>query len=110
MTILDERVTLISVMRVISRSTLRDFWETHPDAEGPLSAWFREAKSAAWKTTSDIKRQFVSASFLADRIVIFNIGGNKYRLVVQVLFETQVVFIRFVGTHQEYDERNKRGW
>jgi len=96
-------------MHVISRSTLRDFWETHPDAEGPLLAWFREAKVAEWATPSDIKRSYASASFLAERVVIFNIAGNKYRLEVQVLFEQQVVYVRFVGTHQEYDERNKRG-
>lgn len=72
-------------------------------------AWFREAKVAAWATTSEIKRHYSSASFLADRVVVFNIGGNKYRLEVQVLFEQQVVYVRFVGTHQEYDERNKRG-
>jgi mRNA interferase HigB len=72
-------------------------------------AWFREAKVAEWATPSDIKRNYASASFLAERIVIFNIGGNKYRLEVQVLFEQQVVYVRFVGTHQEYDERNQRG-
>ena len=97
-------------MRVISRSTLQTFWETHPDAEGPLLSWFREAKVALWNNPSDIKERYASASFLADRFIVFNIGGNKYRLVVRVQFQAKTVLIRFVGTHQEYDEQNKKGW
>ena len=93
-------------MRIISRKTLKDFYETHPDAEQPLLAWYREAKDADWNKPSDIKAKFGSASVLKDKIVIFNIGGNKYRLVVRVFFESHLVYVRFVGTHAEYDAIN----
>lgn len=95
---------------MISRAKLKEFWESHPDAAGPLQSWFREATQGEWKTPSDIKAIFASASFLHDRLVVFNIAGNKYRLVVHVLFQQGILYIRFVGTHQEYDEQNKKGW
>jgi len=97
-------------MRVLSHATLKTFWETHPDAQGALLSWYREAKAAVWNTTQDIKDRYASASFLPDRLVVFNIGGNKYRLVVRVQFQAKIVLIRFVGTHQEYDVQNKKGW
>jgi len=76
------------------------------DAKGPLDVWWHEAKRAKWKTWTDIKEQYRSASVLKDNRVVFNIGGNKYRLVVRINFMTQVVYIRFVGTHKEYDKIN----
>ena len=93
-------------MRVISRKTLRDFWEVqhHADAEAPLSAWFVEAEKAGWATLAAVKAQYASASVLKDGRVVFNIGGNKYCLVVRIRFDKRIAFIRFVGTRREYDE------
>ena len=93
-------------MRIIARRTLREFWELHPDAEQPLKAWFAEVSGATWETPQAIKDQYRHASFVADNRVIFNIGGNKYRLVVWINFKVSIVYIRFVGTHKEYDKIN----
>lgn len=91
-------------MRIISRSTLRLFWEKHPDAEQPLRAWHAEAERARWEDPSDIKAQYQTASFLAGNRVVFNIKGNTYRLIVAIKFKPfYVVYVRFVGTHREYD-------
>jgi len=89
-------------MRIIARRTLREFWEKHGDAEQPLKAWFAETSSASWETPQTIKDQYRHSSFVADNRVIFNIGGNKYRLVVHVNYDFGIVFIKFVGTHSEY--------
>lgn len=90
-------------MRVIAVSTLRDFWQRHPDAEQPLRAWYEEATSAAWTQPANIKAQYRSASVLKNRRVVFNIKGNDYRLIVAVAYRLQVVYVKFVGTHREYD-------
>jgi len=90
-------------MRVIAVSTLRAFWKRHPDAEQPLKAWFEEATSASWRQPTDIKARYRSASILKNRRVVFNIKGNDYRLVVAVAYRLQVVYVKFVGTHREYD-------
>lgn len=92
-------------MHVISRKTLKEFYEqpAHRDAEGPLKVWFHEAKRADWKTPTDIKALYRSADILKGNRVVFNIGGNKYRLVVKINYPTKTVFIRFIGTHKEYD-------
>lgn len=90
-------------MRIIARRTLRVFWERHPDSEQPLKAWFAEANSADWKNPQQIKGRYSHASFVADNRVIFNIGGNKYRLVAHVNYDFQILYIKFVGTHAEYD-------
>ena len=90
-------------MRVISRSTLRNFWQAHPDAEGPLEAWFKEAEHADWKTFKDIKQRYGSADPLPDNRVVFNIKGNHYRLVVKINYAVGIIYIRFIGTHAEYD-------
>ena len=90
-------------MRVISRKALRRFWERHADSEMPLRAWFKEAKEAAWQGPSDLKARYASASFLANDLVVFNIKGNEYRLVVAVRYDFGIVYVRFVGTHAEYD-------
>jgi len=90
-------------VRIYSRSTLRRFWSKHPDAEQPLRAWFAEARKAKWERPSDIKALHRSASFVGDDRVVFNIGGNKYRLVVAVSYRRGSVFVRFVGKHNEYD-------
>ena len=90
-------------MRVIAVSTLRAFWERHPDAEQPLKAWYEEATSAAWTQPADIKAQYRSASVLKNRRVVFNIKGNDYRLIVVVRYTSTTMFIRFVGTHESAD-------
>ena len=90
-------------MRVIAVSTLRDFWVKHPQAEIPLRAWFADASRAAWKTPADIKAAHRNASFIGSNRVVFNIKGNDYRLVVAVHYNRGMMYIRFVGTHKEYD-------
>lgn len=91
-------------MRVISKKRLRDFWARHPDAEQPLSAWWAEAKHAAWSNPAAVKQRYNTASIIGDRRIVFNIGGGKYRLVVKVNYAYGQVHVRFVGTHQEYDK------
>ena len=90
-------------MRIIAKTALRNFWARHPDAEQPLRAWHSETKRAAWKTPADVKLQFRSASILRGERAVFNIGGNKYRLVVKINYSFGVVYIRFIGTHRDYD-------
>jgi mRNA interferase HigB len=90
-------------MRVIAKSTLRDFWEKYPDAKEALEAWHDDAERAIWRTPAEIRAVYASASVLANNRVVFNIRGNHYRLVIQIHYNTQIVFIRFVGTHREYD-------
>jgi mRNA interferase HigB len=86
---------------VISRKRLIAFWRLHPGARAPLAAWFSELKKAKWPDTTEVKRRYPSASFVGRDRIVFNIKGNKYRLVVR--YRPPVVFIRFVGTHAEYD-------
>ncbi len=90
-------------MRVVAVGTLRAFWLQHPDAEQPLKAWFEEASKASWAQPSDIKVQYRSASILKNRRVVFNIKGNDYRLVVAVAYRLQIVYVKFIGTHHQYD-------
>ena len=93
-------------MRVFNYATLRDFFERHADAKDPLLAWFDETTNANWQTPLDIKGRFSSADFVEGNRVIFNIKGNKYRLVVAVRYEFHAVYVRFIGTHAEYDKVN----
>jgi mRNA interferase HigB len=90
-------------MRVISVKKLREFWLKHPDAEQALRIWYNDARRSTWRSTEDIKRSYASASFLPGNRVIFNIHGNNYRLVVVVFYKGGIVYIRFVGTHAEYN-------
>ena len=93
-------------MRVISKRTLRKFWEDssqHRDAQASLEAWHGEALNAHWKTPQAIKEQFRSASILKNNRIVFNIAGNKYRLIVSIDYGRQACFIRFIGTHKQYD-------
>ena len=90
-------------MRIIALKTLRTFWERHPAVRQPLQAWYYDAKRATWRTPADIKHTYRNASFLSNHRVGFNIKGNQYRLVVVVNYQCGIVYIRFVGTHQEYD-------
>jgi len=90
-------------MHIIALRALREFWEKHPQAETPLRAWYAEASRANWSTPADIKAAHRNASFLANKRVVFNIKGNDYRLVVAVRYTSTMMFIRFVGTHADYD-------
>ena len=90
-------------MRVIAKSTLREFWEVYADAEDALQAWYEDAERARWNFPADIRSVYPTASFLANNRVVFNIRGNHYRLIVQVHYNTEIVYIRFVGTHAQYD-------
>jgi mRNA interferase HigB len=91
-------------MRIVARRTLREFWERHPQAEGPLKAWFGRVQKADWRTPADIKASFGSSvDFVADNRVIFDIAGNKYRLVVHLIYDHGRVLIKFVDTHAQYD-------
>ena len=90
-------------MRVIALRTLREFWEKHADAEGPLRAWHEEARTASWATPADITARFSTASVFENGRACFNFGGGKYRLVVHVRYDKALVFVRFIGTHKQYD-------
>lgn len=90
-------------MRVIAIKTLRDFWQIHPAAEHPLLAWYDEAKNANWQQPAEIKAQYANASILKNRRVVFNIKGNDYRLIVAVAYRLGVVYVKFIGTHKQYD-------
>jgi mRNA interferase HigB len=90
-------------MRVIAVKTLRDFWVAHPDAEQPLLAWYDEASKATWAQPADIKANYANASILKNRRVVFNIKGNDYRLIVAVAYRVGVVYLKFIGTHAQYD-------
>ncbi len=93
-------------MRIIARKTLKEYYEKHTDAKGPLESWYHEAKAADWKTPQDIKNFYRSADILPGSRIIFNIKKNTYRLVVHIRYDIGIVFIRFVGTHAEYDKIN----
>ena len=93
-------------MRIIALSTLKRFWEQNPaykDASEPVRAWYRRTVQADWASPSDVKQDFGAASILKDGRVVFNIAGNKYRLVVWINYAYRVVYIRFIGTHAQYD-------
>jgi mRNA interferase HigB len=91
-------------MRIIALKTLRLFWEQHPDAQQALQAWYRDAKRATWHTPADIKNVYRNASIVGNNRVVFNIRGNQYRLVVAVNYMSGIIYIRFIGTHQDYDK------
>lgn len=93
-------------MRVIAIATLRAYWEANPSTEQPLKAWYDEAKAAGWKSPQDIKDVYRNASIIANNRVVFNIKGNDYRLIVAVAYRVGVVYVKFIGTHSEYDQIN----
>jgi len=95
-------------MRIIAVKTLRLFWQKYNDSEQPLKAWFEIAGKANWQNPGDIKSQFRNASFLADNRVVFNIAGNKYRLIVKINYAYYTIYVRFIGTHKEYDTINAK--
>jgi len=91
-------------MHIISRKKLRDFSLKHATAKGPLDAWWAEVKHAEWRHFSDITAQYNSADMVGDNRIVFNIGGNNYRMVVKVTYKFGKVFILWLGTHAEYDK------
>lgn len=93
-------------MRIIAKRTLREFWAKHPDSEQQLKAWFSQAEKAGWRNIHDLRRDHPQASIVAGNRIIFNIKGNKYRLIVKFNFDFQLGWVRFVGTHAEYDKIN----
>ena len=95
-------------MKILDRERLDRFCRKHADARGWVENWLADVESAQWRTPRDIRERYSAASFLPDGVVIFNLKGNAYRLEVSVAYRTGVVAIEWVGTHAEYDERNKR--
>jgi mRNA interferase HigB len=97
-------------MRVIAVKTIKDFYSKpkYKESEQSLKAWFWEVKQAEWKSPNDIKNKYKNVSILSDNRAIFNIKGNKYRLVVAIKYEFKIIFIRFIGTHEEYDKINAK--
>lgn len=91
-------------MRVIALKPLREFWQQHPDAEQPLKAWYAEVQDADWTSAADVKQQYGSASIVGRDRVVFNIRGNNYRLIARIVFQCRLVYVRFIGTHKEYDK------
>ena len=91
-------------MRIIARKTLRLFWEAHPDAEVALAAWYHDVRQSTWISPNDIRQQYATASIIANNRVVFNIRGNTYRLVVAINYAFGIIYIRFVGTHREYND------
>ncbi len=92
--------------RIIAKRTLHEFWGKHRDCEQYLKTWYQTASAAQWKSPNDVKKTYANASIIADNRVVFNIKGNDYRLVVKINYERQWVFIRFIGTHKQYDKIN----
>lgn len=93
-------------LRIISKKILRDFWQIHADSEQQLKSWFQETSIAAWKTPNDVKKEYPNASILNNNRIVFNIKGNNYRLIVRINYNHQMIWIRFIGTHAEYDKIN----
>ena len=90
-------------MRVIAVNTIRQFWIKYPDSEQALKSWIQEAERASWKSPNELKTQFRSASILTGKRIVFNINGNKFRLIVDIEFRLQIIFIVWFGSHKEYD-------
>ena len=93
-------------MRVIAKKILREFWEKHSDCEQQLKSWYQEASNAEWTSPNEIKSEYPSASILSNNRIVFNIKGNNYRLIIKINYDYQIVWIRFIGTHSEYDRIN----
>ena len=93
-------------MRIIAFRSLREFWEKpeYSDSEASLRSWYHDAKKSDWGNPNELKRQYKNASIIGESRVVFNLKGNSYRLVVAIDYEFQVIFVRFIGTHQQYDK------
>lgn len=97
-----------SPLRIIAKKILRLFWEKYPDSEQQLITWYRETGKSEWGGPNDIKKDYPSASIIQDNRVVFNIKGNKYRMIVKINYDYQMVWIRFIGSHAEYDKIDAR--
>ena len=93
-------------MRVIAKKILKEFWEKHSDCEQQLKSWYQEASNAEWKSPNEIKLEYPSASILSNNRIVINIKGNNYRLIIKINYDYQIVWIRFIGTHSEYNSIN----
>jgi mRNA interferase HigB len=91
-------------MRIIAKRTLREYWEEHPDVEQHLKTWHQTVKKADWQNANDVKKTYGNASVVGNNRVVFNIKGNHYRLIAKIQYQIGIVFIRFIGTHEEYDK------
>jgi mRNA interferase HigB len=93
-------------MRIIAFRTIREFFEKpeYSDSEPSLRAWYHDTKRAEWQNSNELKQQYTNASIVGDERVVFNIKGNDYRLVVAIDYDFQVIFVRFIGTHKQYDK------
>ena len=91
-------------MRIIAKKILREFCQKHPDCAQQLKAWFQETSKSKWKNPNEIKKEYPNASVLAGNRIVFNIKGNRYRLIVRINYDYQMMWIRFIGTHSEYDK------
>jgi len=98
----------VCVMRVVAKKILREFWEkpNRSDSEQPLKSWYKLASQAEWRTPADVKKQLRNASFVGNDRIVFDIAGNKYRLVIAADYKRQTLYIKFVGTHKQYDKIN----
>lgn len=94
---------LDGIMNVVARRTLVEFWTLHPKAKAPLSAWYEIARAAEWRTPQDVRADFNSVDFVGDNRLIFDIGGNNYRLVTRISYPFKQLLVKFVGTHRDYD-------
>lgn len=94
---------ILAIVRIVARRTLREFWNKHADAEQPLRAWYHDVRNADWSSPADVKRVYANASIVGENRIVFNIGGNKYRLVVAVNYRYRLCYVRFIGTHKAYD-------
>ena len=95
---------LYAVMRIIAVSTLKEYWIKHPDCEQQLKSWVQEMKRAEWRNSADLKQQYRHASIINSKRVVFNIKGNSYRLVVDIEYRLEIVFVVWLGTHKQYDK------
>ena len=93
-------------MRIITKAPLREFWEKYPAAALPLQVWYKDATQASWRNPNDVKAQYGNASIVGNNRVVFNIKGNDFRLIVAINYAAAIVFIRFIGTHAQYDTIN----
>jgi len=91
-------------MRVIAKKTLREFWIQHGDSKAALESWHKEAIKATWESPQELKREYPSASIIEGNRIVFNIKGNHYRLIVKINYHYQIIWVRFIGTHAEYDK------
>jgi len=91
-------------LRIIAKRTLRQYWEIYPETEQHLKTWYQTVATADWNTPNDVKSTYRNASIVGDGMVVFNIRGNHHRLIVKIHYNRKIVFVRFLGTHKDYDD------